>query len=83
MPYRSVCIIKVNVIDPDDGDRASIRNVGFELNIDTADCPRGFFIATITSFLDCSFVIYYEDGDSMFLQKKLVPTYKTTLVQNP
>jgi hypothetical protein len=31
-------------IDSDDGDRASFRNVGFLLNIDTADCPRLFFI---------------------------------------
>jgi hypothetical protein len=28
---------------PDNGDRASLRNIGFWLNTDTADCPRGFY----------------------------------------
>jgi hypothetical protein len=36
--------IQSSYIDPDDGGRDSLRNVGFELKIDEADRSRGFYI---------------------------------------
>jgi hypothetical protein len=33
--------VEIN-INPDDGDGGDLRNVGFQLNIDTVDLPRRF-----------------------------------------
>jgi hypothetical protein len=40
---------KINISETscDDGDRASLWNVGFWLNNDVADCPRRFYKITV------------------------------------
>jgi hypothetical protein len=39
--YQQILVIPHT--DSDNGDRASLQNVGFWLNIDVADRPRGFY----------------------------------------
>lgn len=76
--YHNSIVLASSHTDHDDGDRVSLRNVGFTLNKDTADYPKVLQLISTKQKLDIlhsSRSYEAEDKGSSVLQQHVIKAY--------